>query len=327
MLFLVLLIALSLVLQLYSSRLFRARIIRLEGNFNQLQRKQYSALKKNVKLKTENLALGKSVEEISQLYEVTKDICRSLEEEEVFKNFRDDINRFIKPKDLKFLKPDEDISSYEERNILPIKIDESLIGNLVAVDLPVSEREKFYILGGQFKLGIERSALYSKVQELAITDGLTQLLTRRYFLEKLSEEINRCQKFGLSFAFLMIDLDNFKSFNDRYGHLVGDALLRQTAITVKENIRQIDFICRYGGEEFALVLAETNQEQASIAAERIRHAVESKIINVYDESLQITVSVGMSIFSDGKSDTKSLIDKADKALYKAKQSGRNRVCI
>ncbi|MBI4706533.1 MAG: GGDEF domain-containing protein [Candidatus Omnitrophica bacterium] len=327
MLYLTALFLLTLILQVYVLRLLRINFNKADTKLKQLTRKHANLFKKNAALKSENAVLGKSTEEIIQIYEVTKNICKSLDEEQVFNSFREDVSRFIKLDDCKFLSAGEDTSRYDKENVLPINIDDSLVGYLAAINLRADEREEFFILGGQFKLGIERAILYKKVQELAITDGLTQLLSRRYFLEKFAEEIERSQKFGLSFAFLMIDLDNFKSFNDRYGHLVGDALLREVANGIKENIRQIDFICRYGGEEIALVLAETNQEHARLAAERIRRSIESKNINIYDEVLKITISIGMSNFPDGKADAKSLIEKADKALYKAKQSGRNKVCF
>jgi diguanylate cyclase (GGDEF)-like protein len=122
-------------------------------------------------------------------------------------------------------------------------------------------------------------------------------------------------------------VDHFKEFNDRYGHLVGDALLVETADTIKENLRQIDLLGKYGGEEFCVILTETDLDSAKFAAERIRQAIETKTVSVYDESLKITISIGISAFPDNAEDLNSLIDKADSALYKAKEQGRNRVCV
>ena len=125
----------------------------------------------------------------------------------------------------------------------------------------------------------------------------------------------------------MIDIDYFKDYNDRYGHIVGGAILRELAKTIQQNIRQVDLMGRYGGEEFSLILSETDKETVRFAAERIRRAIEDKRIRAYDEELKITVSIGISTFPfDGK-DIKTLIDKADAALYRAKETGRNRVCI
>jgi diguanylate cyclase (GGDEF)-like protein len=125
----------------------------------------------------------------------------------------------------------------------------------------------------------------------------------------------------------MIDIDHFKDYNDRYGHLVGDAILKEVSKSIKENIRQIDLSGRYGGEEFSIVLAETDKEQAQFVAGRIRQAIEYKCIRVYDEDLKITVSVGISAYPGDGKNAEELIDRADSALYQAKQEGRNRVCV
>jgi diguanylate cyclase (GGDEF)-like protein len=124
----------------------------------------------------------------------------------------------------------------------------------------------------------------------------------------------------------MIDIDKFKNFNDRYGHLVGDAILRDISRTVKETVRQIDFVGRFGGEEIAVVLAETDRDQARFAAERLRQAIENNVIKVYDEELRVTVSIGVATYPQDADDVDTLIENADKALYVAKQTGRNKVC-
>ena len=125
----------------------------------------------------------------------------------------------------------------------------------------------------------------------------------------------------------MVDIDHFKDYNDRYGHLVGDAILREVSKTIKDNTRQIDLTGRYGGEEFSIILTETDKEQARFAAQRIREAVESKPIRVYDEDLKVTISIGISTYPLDAKNMQALIDKADSALYKAKQTGRNKVCF
>ena len=109
--------------------------------------------------------------------------------------------------------------------------------------------------------------------------------------------IKRCEKLKYNFAFLMVDIDHFKDYNDRYGHLVGDAILKEVARTIKENIRQIDLVGRYGGEEFSVILTETDKAGARFAAERIRQAIAQKEIKVYDETLKVTISIGISIFA------------------------------
>ena len=125
----------------------------------------------------------------------------------------------------------------------------------------------------------------------------------------------------------MLDIDHFKEYNDKYGHLVGDAILKEVAGTIKESIRQVDSVGRYGGEEFLIILTETDKNGARFAAERIRQAVESKRIKVYDEDLKATVSIGIATFPEDAEETQALIEKADKSLYRAKQTGRNRICV
>jgi diguanylate cyclase (GGDEF)-like protein len=124
----------------------------------------------------------------------------------------------------------------------------------------------------------------------------------------------------------MIDIDFFKNFNDQYGHLVGDVMLREVAKRIQENIRQVDLICRFGGEEFCVILVETDKAGAVFAAERIRRAIEEKQIKAYDEDLQVTVSIGISVFPEDATEANVILDKADGALYRAKHSGRNMVC-
>jgi diguanylate cyclase (GGDEF)-like protein len=197
----------------------------------------------------------------------------------------------------------------------------------VAAKIKPEDSEKFQILSQQFLLGIKRAILYQKVQALSITDGLTGVFSRRYCLERFREEVERSKKFKHNFSFLMIDVDYFKNYNDKYGHLVGDAILREVAATIKENIRQIDLLGRYGGEEFILVLTETGSEQSKFVAERIRKAVEEKQIKVYDENLGITISIGVATFPKDAEVPQAIIEKADQALYCAKEAGRNRVCL
>ena len=209
-----------------------------------------------------------------------------------------------------------------------MNLEEKQVAGYLAVDrILEADKEKFGILIQQYLFGLKRALLYQKVQGLTITDMLTNVYCRRYFLERFTEELKRSKKNKLSLAFLMIDIDNFKQFNDRYGHLVGDAILRQVAKTIRDAVRQIDFIGRYGGEEISVVLAETNKEQANFAAERIRQAIASELIRVYDEELTVTVSIGVSIFPDNALSMQNLIEIADQALYLAKETGKNKVCF
>ena len=184
----------------------------------------------------------------------------------------------------------------------------------------------FSILTTQFALQMQKAMFYEEVEELSITDGLTQVALRRYFLQRFEEEVKRSRHHGLPLSFLMVDIDHFKNYNDRYGHLVGDAVLRQIAKTLGEGVREVDLIGRYGGEEFCIMLPETNKDSGYETAERIRSLVENSLFKAYDEETSVTISIGVSCFPEDADTGQELLDKADAALLRAKDSGRNRVC-
>lgn len=298
---------------------------RHKENYGRIKAEYDKLFSENAGLKQVNRNLQDALEKIIALYDITKQICKSLEADKIFDYFREEIDKYVEVSDCKFLQGNADLSPYKEYTILPIRIQRNPIGYLVADGLSEQDKGKFYILSQQFILGIKRAILYQNVQELAITDSLTGIFNRRYYLERFNEEIERSKRLGYVFSCLMVDIDYFKDYNDRYGHLVGDAILRKVSETIKENIRQIDLMGRYGGEEFSIILSETDKEAAKLAAERIRQAIEYKSMRVYDEELKITISIGISIFPHDGKDADTLIDYADSALYRAKETGRNRV--
>ena len=298
-----------------------------KSNYGVLEAEYKSALAENERIEKENSNLGQSVRQTVALYDITKDICKSLEEDAVFNIFKERINKYMRIGDCKYFKGETQVEQNQGDTVLPLMIQRNNIGYLVASGVREADMDKFHILSQQFLLGIKRALLYKKVQELIITDSLTQVYSRRYFLGRFQEEMERSKKFNLNLSFLMVDIDHFKECNDHYGHLVGDAVLREISKTIKESIRQMDFMGRYGGEELSIVLSETDKEQAGFAAERIRQAIEERQIRVYDEDLKVTISIGISTFPDDAKDVQTLIDKSDQALYLAKQSGRNKFCI
>ncbi|MDD3296716.1 MAG: GGDEF domain-containing protein [Candidatus Omnitrophica bacterium] len=178
-----------------------------------------------------------------------------------------------------------------------------------------------------FILCLERIDLYRKLQELSIHDSLTGIYNRRYFMQRFAEEFQRAKQFNLNLAFLMIDIDNFKKINDTYGHLVGDVVLREVAVVIKESTREIDFLARFGGEEFSAVLLETGKDEAVGAGKRINERVIQKKIHAFDEILSVSVSIGVACFPQNALYPDVLLEVADKAMYQAKLSGRNRVCF
>jgi diguanylate cyclase (GGDEF)-like protein len=181
------------------------------------------------------------------------------------------------------------------------------------------------IVAHQLSLQLARVHFYEAVESLAITDTLTGLFVRRYFLELATEELLRSTRHCLPCTVIMVDLDFFKTKNDTYGHLVGDVVLREVSQLLRKNLREVDLIARYGGEEFILLLIETDPEQALPVAERLRQLVEVHPIRAYDETLTQTVSLGLACFPEDGPELQTLIEHADEALYAAKRAGRNRV--
>ena len=207
----------------------------------------------------------------------------------------------------------------------PVFIHEKIFAVLTLIGIEVKGDPLFYILIDRFLSEMQRVKLYERVEMLAITDGLTGVYVRRHLVERLEGELDRSRRFGYKLSFLMVDIDLFKHVNDEYGHLVGDTVLRQVAEAVKKSVREVDFVGRYGGEEFAVGLIETDESTAAIVAERIRKSVESREFKAYGENIQVTVSVGCATYSPTLSSVNQMIEAADAALYQAKRLGRNRI--
>ena len=177
-------------------------------------------------------------------------------------------------------------------------------------------------LASQIAMPIENSRLYAETAYMARNDELTGLLNRRSLNEMLASEITRHSRYGGIFSLIIIDLDSFKSFNDIYGHLAGDRVLKQAGATIKSSIREADQAFRYGGDEFAILLPQTSLEAGSKVAERIRQQVSSR---VKIDSTLLTTSLGMASWPADGIGADEIIAAADAALYQAKRSGGNRV--
>jgi len=186
-----------------------------------------------------------------------------------------------------------------------------------------SEEEKklFSTFANYSAQAIENTMLYKSKERLSITDGLTGLYNHRHFQEQLEVEVKRAQRYDLALSLIMIDLDHFKEFNDTYGHLEGDSLLRKIAQILKSSLRETDLVARYGGEEFAVILPETDKEGASIAAERVRKTVSEQTFG--EVGAKMTISLGVASYPDDACLRADLIRQADEALYRAKREGRN----
>jgi len=162
---------------------------------------------------------------------------------------------------------------------------------------------------------------------MAVIDPLTGLNNRRYMMGQLDALFERSAPGAEPVSLLMVDIDDFKRVNDTWGHVLGDDVLREVAIRLAASVRAIDLPCRFGGEEFVVVMPATRLSDAERVAERIRDAISDKVIVSGDQEIPISVSVGVSA-SDGPDDRpESLLRRADEALYQAKSAGRNRVVI
>jgi two-component system cell cycle response regulator len=158
-------------------------------------------------------------------------------------------------------------------------------------------------------------------------DQLTGLLTKESLYLALDMELKRCQRYTLPFAVLMMDLDHFKSVNDTHGHLMGSHVLAEVGSLIRESIRSADVAARYGGEEFVAYLSETAAPGAVPAAERIRKAIEEHPFTLDGTTIKVTISIGIALFPEHGQDISSLVGRADTALYRAKDGGRNRTAL
>lgn len=169
----------------------------------------------------------------------------------------------------------------------------------------------------------ERQRAQSQLEVLATTDPLTRLYNRRKFEERLSHELERCQRYAGEFALILFDVDHFKRVNDQHGHDVGDMVLQFLAEAVRSQLRKSDVVARWGGEEFIALVAEADTDTALAIAEKLRRSVEA---GRFPHELKITISVGVALAR--RNDTPSaLVKRADQALYRAKHEGRNRVTL
>jgi diguanylate cyclase (GGDEF)-like protein len=288
-----------------------------------------SIIQQKDKAYTEKAALEKEAAQIFTLYEMTKNISSHLNEKEAFDIFRQKLNENVTIEDCQLV-ADLGTGAAPKEAMIPegyllfvLRSKEEDLGFLIYKGVPEKDRNKFSILAHQFALAIKRIKLYKDLEKMAITDSLTNVFTRRYFMERFEEEIKRAAAKKIKLSFLMLDVDHFKMVNDQYGHLTGDCVLKEIGVIIKENIREIDIVGRYGGEEFCVVLPETELEGARLVAERIRRATEERLIKAYDTSIRITISIGISTYPSEGKQAEELIDKADWSLYRAKSQGRN----
>jgi diguanylate cyclase (GGDEF)-like protein/PAS domain S-box-containing protein len=179
----------------------------------------------------------------------------------------------------------------------------------------------------QTSIAIDNAKLFEKMQEMAITDSLTGLYNRRYFYMLLDNEIERAKRYQSPLSLIMIDIDHFKLMNDKFGHLAGDEILKSVSGMCKKLLRHIDNMFRIGGEEFMIILPETNQEEALNVAERIRSTIAETAIKTKKGSIKITTSIGVSEYGKNHPAPNEFIESVDRTMYDAKKAGRNCVRV
>jgi diguanylate cyclase (GGDEF)-like protein len=233
-----------------------------------------------------------------------------------------------------FFEKEKGLENFHSFIGIPLHKDEKVTGELVLLHKKHSHfskknKEPIIFLADLISVALEKAKLHSETLELSKRDGLTGAFNHRHFQVKLSEELQRAKRSGNPFSLLMLDIDHFKQFNDNFGHQIGDMVLKHISTITLKNIREIDTFSRYGGEEFIIILPGVEQSGALAAGEKIRLLIEKKPLIIQDETkdniYNVTVSVGCAVFPSDGEDKDSLIKKVDDALYRAKQSGRNRV--
>jgi diguanylate cyclase (GGDEF)-like protein len=217
-------------------------------------------------------------------------------------------------------------SVYGRREVfLPLVADEELVGALWmwGGDLQESDLPQASIFASQVAIALEKVQLYVQIQRLAITDELTHLYNRRGLFELGQREVERSRRLNRPLACLMIDIDHFKVVNDNYGHAVGDQVLCSLSKCLHDNVREIDIVGRFGGEEFVVLLAEMEVKTAVQVAERLRRIVAGSSLLKGQDEIRVTISVGVSLLQPYDGGLYDLINRADIALYQSKKSGRN----
>jgi len=222
----------------------------------------------------------------------------------------------------------------EEIAIVPLRAKDKVNGIIVADNIFTKkaitrdDMRMFIMLANQAGLAIENSRLYEQMVIKGHTDSLTNLWNHGYFQFLLQEEIEKSKATHMPASLIMLDIDFFKNYNDNLGHQMGDKVLEEIAIVLKDYSRKMDRVCRYGGEEFAAILPLTNKKEAYFIAERLREAVEKHEFT--DKEIQpnkhITISLGVATFPEDAPNKSELISFADKLMYKAKALGKNRTC-
>ncbi len=235
------------------------------------------------------------------------------------------------PRDAAGMRPDEALADEHFACIAPFDHANTMVlfcAEAEAINaLTDDDRLVLTAVASELVVAVENSRLYKLTKRLAITDELTGLANYRHLQSRIDREIERARRYDKHFSLIMLDVDEFKAFNDREGHVAGDVALAELARVMEHAVREVDLVARYGGEEFSLVMPETDAAGAFVVAEKIRESVAEHAFSdaAGEPRCQMTVSVGLATYPTHGTDRETLLKEADDALYRAKNGGKNRV--
>ena len=233
--------------------------------------------------------------------------------------------KVIKRKTRKESKQKQSSLSTEKITFIPLKVAQNTLGMMALVGTQKLKRNHLKLLStmtNQMALALKNATEHQRIQELAITDDLTGLHNRRAFQKFLDRELRRSKRYEKPLSLIMLDVDGFKKINDTFGHQAGDKVLKSLATSLQGAVRDIDFVARYGGDEFAVILPETKADEAAILAERLQKMIKDCPINIGGSHQSITLSAGVTDISKELVDTeRTLVNRADKVLYISKELG------
>ena len=198
---------------------------------------------------------------------------------------------------------------------------------VLETEIPDEKKETAKVLCNQITSALENSLLHQKIEEFSLTDPLTNLYNRRFFYNRLNEEFDRAKRFSFPFSLMFSDIDNFKDYVDSNGHRLGDEALQKIGELVKNALRRVDVVARYGGDELIYLLSQSDAKNAKNVAQRIKDAVSNHPFPAQNGFTKLTLSLGIASFPDDAQNQDRLTEKADQALFQAKSKGKNRICL
>ena len=261
----------------------------------------------------------------SLLSDISYDFFRMMQEHKEIKNSKFELVRMILGKEL-----DYSFGDFSSKIIIPLIFDKKLIGGICfysVQEINYSSFGYFDIMISELLAIFKMKYQYTEKDFVSVLDGLTGLYNRRQLEIGLEQEYNRTKRHPSDFSLAILDIDYFKKVNDTFGHQYGDYVLKTVADLMKQSFRKTDLLYRYGGEELVVIMPETNIEGAIIPLQRLRRLIEEYDFDYNGVKTKVTVSMGLTMNYQSIASTSDMIRTADEALYKAKESGRNRVVL